>query len=198
MIMSERAAPPRRRLIRLARELAVFAAVVLVLLTARSVLADHYKVPTGSMIPTVAIGDRLFVNKAAYGLRLPFTDTYMFEWEGPAAGDVVVLRSPEDGRTLLKRVVAIPGDRIAVRDGRIRIGGATVAVEGEGDQLREQLGGRWHRLRLTAGGGSDFGPRRIPPRKYLVMGDNRGESHDGREFGLVDREAIWGLSLIHI
>ena len=91
-------------------------AVAFVLLSARSTLADHYRVPTGSMLPTVEISDRIVVNKAAYGLRVPFTDDYATHFEGPQIGDVVVLRSPEDGDTLLKRVVAIPGTTIEVRE----------------------------------------------------------------------------------
>ncbi len=82
---------------------------VLVLLSARSSLADHYHVPTGSMQPTVAIGDRVLVDKMAYGLRAPFGGVELVGSEGPAVGDVVVLDSPEDGVTLLKRVVATPG-----------------------------------------------------------------------------------------
>jgi signal peptidase I len=188
----ERRSLPRRVL----RELLFFGALVAALLSARSSLADHYQVPTGSMIPTVEIGDRIVVNKAAYGVRVPFSDTWAFELAGPERGDVVVLRSPEDGEVLLKRVVGIPGDRVVVRDGRIVLGGERLDVfETATGELRELLGAAWHSVRLDHGGGRDYGPVEIPAGQYLVMGDNRGLSHDGREFGLIDRGAIQGRAI---
>jgi signal peptidase I len=173
----------------------------LALFAARSSLADHYYVPTGSMIPTVSIGDRVVVSKLAYALRLPFTDVRLTTGGTPARGDVVVLRSPEDGTTLLKRVVAVPGDDVAVWGGRLWINGAlvpTVAAPGQAvpDAVyEERLGATGHAVRLTAGGGPDFGPTRVGPDQILVLGDNRGESHDGRAFGLVDRGAVLGKVL---
>ncbi|HEY0713077.1 MAG TPA: signal peptidase I [Polyangia bacterium] len=171
-----------------------------VLLAARSSLADHYFVPTGSMIPTVAIGDRVLVNKVAYSLRLPFSTVTVASFAQPTPGDVVVLDSPEDGRTLLKRVVAVPGDEVEVSGGQLRINGRVVPVEGNGDSgptalpaaLIERLGKIAHPIQLTNGGGASLGPIRLPADEFLVMGDNRGESHDGRAFGPVKREAIRG------
>ena len=123
-------------------------------LAARSSLADHYHVPSGSMIPTVEIGDRIMVNKLAYGLRLPLTGAYLYEGADPQRGEVVVLRSPEDGTTvLLKRIAGVPGDVVTLRD----------------------------RSEVV-----------VPEGHYFVMGDNRGNSHDGRDFGFVARDAILG------
>ena len=85
-------APKRSRLRRLVREVSVFMVLAFVLLSARSSLADHYQVPTGSMLPTVHIDDRILVNKAAYGLRVPFTSSFIAEFAGPQIGDTVVLR----------------------------------------------------------------------------------------------------------
>jgi signal peptidase I len=162
----------------------------------RSSVADHYFVPTGSMIPTVEVGDRVMVNKLAYGLRLPFTSVNVLPFSGPRPGEVVVLQSPEQADvTLLKRVVAIPGDEVAVRNGLLYINGVRAPVARDASGLWEDLGTGAHRLRLTAGGGLDFGPVRVGPGEYLVMGDNRGESHDGRAFGLVERQAILGRAL---
>src|SRR5436190_23961998 len=96
------ARPPRRPL-RWARDLFSLAGFALALFAARSTLADHYFVPSGSMIPTVEIGDRVIVNKAAYALRVPFSDLVVAQLHRPERGDVVVLRSPEDGITLLQR-----------------------------------------------------------------------------------------------
>jgi signal peptidase I len=172
--------------------LAVFA---LIFLSARSSLADHYLVPTGSMQPTVEIDDHILVNKAAYGLRVPFSSAYVARFAGPAVGDVVVLDSPEVDKVLLKRVVGVPGSVVEVAGGRIRIDGKLAPVEQRGNELYEQLGHADHALRLTRGGGPDWGPITIPADRYLVMGDNRGDSHDGRAFGLVSREAILGRAL---
>ncbi len=170
--------------------LGVFAAVML---TARASVANHYQVPTGSMRPTVQIGDRLLVNKSAYGIRIPLTNRYLKEWAGPRRGDVVVLDPPDGGETvLLKRVVAIPGDRVMVRAGLLWLNGKPVRISSGPDGLREHLGGRSHAIRLKGPPGPSFGPVRIPPRRYLLLGDNRGDSHDGRYFGLIPREKILG------
>jgi signal peptidase I len=187
--------PARSRARRIARELLAIAAFVLVLLSARSSLADHYTVPTGSMQPTVEIDDHILVNKAAYGLRVPFTNTYVARFDGPAVGDVVVLDSPEEDKVLLKRVVGVPGTRVEVRGGRVSIDGKPAPIEQRADGLHELLGGADHALRLSHGGGPSWGPVAIPDGRYLVMGDNRGDSHDGRSFGLVTREAILGRAV---
>lgn len=187
--------PVRSRGRRIARELLVTAAFALVLLSARSSLAGHYYVPTGSMQPTIEPDDRIIVSKGAYGLRIPFTSTYATEFEGPQIGDVVVLESPEEDKELLKRVVGVPGTHIEIRSGRIRIDGELAPVEEHGAMLFERLAETLHPIRLTDGGGPDYGPVAIPADHYLVMGDNRGESRDGRSFGLVRREAIHGRAV---
>ena len=186
---------PRSRARRIARELATLAAFALVLLSARSSLADHYTVPSGSMQPTVEIDDHILVNKAAYGLRVPFTSAYIAHFSGPAIGDVVVLDSPEEDKVLLKRVVGVPGTRVEVRGGRVSIDGKLAPVEQRADGLHELLGGADHALRLGRGGGPSWGPVTIPDGRYLVMGDNRGDSRDGRFFGLVTRDAILGRAI---
>jgi signal peptidase I len=180
---------------RIARELLVIAAFALVLMSARSSIADHYSVPTGSMLPTIEIDDRIVVNKAAYGLHVPFTSAYVTRFDGPKLGDVVVLDSPEEAKVLLKRVVGTPGARVEVRGGRILVDGKLARVEPHPDGLYERLGGAVHQVRITRDGGPDYGPVTIPEGRYLVMGDNRGDSHDGRSFGLVSREAILGRAM---
>ena len=184
------ATPKRRR--RWLRELASFAVLAFVLLSGRSSLADHYQVPTGSMLPTVQLDDRILVNKAAYGLRVPFTSTFVTHFQGPQIGDTVVLTSPEDGKVLLKRVIGIPGTTIEVHMGQISINGKLAPVEEIYGHYVENLAGTYHEVRLTRGGGPDYGPVTIPDGRYLVMGDNRGDSHDGRDFGLVTRDSILG------
>jgi signal peptidase I len=186
---------PVSRTRRIAREVLMIAVFALVLMSARSSLADHYLVPTGSMQPTVAIDDHILVNKAAYGLRVPFSSKYLTRFDGPAAGDVVILDAPDEDKLLLKRVIGVPGTQVEVRGGQVWIDGKPAPVEDRADGLHEQLGRADHTLRLTRGGGPDWGPVEIPADRYLVMGDNRGDSRDGRFFGLVTREAILGRAL---
>src|SRR5215470_630954 len=126
--MAKPTPPVRSKARRIARELLMIAAFAVVLMSARSSLADHYLVPTGSMQPTVEIDDRILVNKAAYGLRVPFTSAYVARFDGPQVGDVVVLDSPEEDKVLLKRVVGVPGTQVEVRGGRVVIDGKLAPI----------------------------------------------------------------------
>jgi signal peptidase I len=184
--------PRPRRLSPRLRAIVQLLVLVAAVLTGRASLADQYQVPTGSMEPTVAIGDRVLVNKLAYGLRLPLSQIYLARFARPARGDVVVLASPESGEVLLKRVVAGPGDRVAVAGGALTLDGVPVATRREAGQPVEELGRGPHPLGLEHGGGPAFGPVTVPPDCFLVLGDNRGNSHDGRAFGFVARRAILG------
>jgi len=175
------------------RDLLGVVVCVVVVLFARASLADHYVVPTGSMEPTVAVDDRVVVAKSAYGLRVPLTDFWLVRWGGgPQRGDVVVLESPEGGTILLKRVVGLPGDTITVHGGEISVNGTLVPVK---DGVEDLLG-KQHLIRLGDGGrefpNPDVPSAKLPANKYLVMGDNRGNSKDGRYFGLVDEDVILG------
>jgi signal peptidase I len=181
----------RRGVRKLLRDAVSLFAFMGVALTARASFADHYVVPTGSMIPTVQEGDRVVVSKAAYGLRIPMSRAWVFRWSEPARGDVVVLESPVDATILLKRVVAVPGDKISVRNGRLILNGKAV----ESTDSQEHLGDHSHALSLQDGGGPDFGPATVPPGKVLVMGDNRGNSRDGRSFGWVDVSSVLGEAI---
>lgn len=183
------------RVPKLARDVLSVGVLALGIFSARSSLADHYVVPSGSMRPTVEVGDRIFVNKVAYGIHLPFTKPYVVARSGPERGDVVVLDSPVEDVTLLKRVAAIPGDRVEVTGGRLLINGGEVTVETMGEGLVEHLGLEPHALRLTRGGGPDFPETKLRENQYLVLGDNRGESADGRYFGLVEGASIRGRAV---
>jgi signal peptidase I len=176
----------------LPRDLLTVATLATVLLGARASLADHYTVPSGSMEPTVAVGDQVCVNKLAYGLRLPASQVYVLHRAAPARGDVVVLDSPVDGKVLLKRVVAVPGDLVAVVDGRPVINGAAVPEHAEDGGLVEELGDHPHQVGTGFGGGPDLAPARVPEGRFLVLGDNRGNSQDGRFFGWVSGDTILG------
>ncbi len=182
----------RKRLQAVRREIVPILIACAVLCVARASLADHYRVPSGSMEPTVAVGDQVCVNKAAYGLRVPETELYITRGADPARGDVVVLASPADGVVLLKRIVAIPRDRVEIRGGRVVLDGAVAPVLTNADGTWETLGAHTHALGTDFGGGPDFGPTTVPRDEYLVLGDNRGNSRDGRAFGWVKRDAILG------
>ena len=181
-----------RPLRRVPRELVSVLFAAATALTARASFADHYIVPSGSMQPTVLVEDRVLVDKLAYGLRIPLTDVYLARFAPPNRGDVVVLTSPESGVVLLKRVVAIGGDRVRVHDGAVEINGRTVSIENDRGTWYERLGRRPHPLNLDNEGGPDFGPVVVPLGRMLVLGDNRGNSYDGRSFGFVPETALLG------
>lgn len=177
--LPRRAAPSRLRSF---LQVAGFAGALLV---TRASFADHYRVPSGSMEPTVEVADHVLVNKAAYGIRAPFTNAYLVGPAVPARGDVIVLTSPDDGIVLLKRVVAVSGDMVSVRGGHVRV----TPARGSETSAREGVD---FAISLDYGGGPDLLEQRVPEGKMLVMGDNRGNSRDGRTFGFVDVGSVLG------
>lgn len=182
----------KRQLRLLARELRAVALLLLGVMVARSTLADHYHVPSGSMEPALLTGDRIFVNKLAYGLRVPFTTVRIFGGDVVRRGDIVIFDSPRDGKRLVKRIVAVGGDEVAIRHGRLSINGRAVAIDETG--ASEQLGERVVRLNLVHGGGPDYHGR-VPSGQLLAVGDHRGNSVDGRMFGLIDATDVCGRAL---
>ncbi len=182
---------------------------LLIATSVKSSLADWNDVPTGSMQPTILIGDRIFVNKLAYDLKIPFTTYHLAKWSDPERGDIVVFFSPEDGKRLVKRVIGTPGDIISMRDNRLFINEKPVEYiqlqpkimnrfdsELKNDHifLSEQLIVKDHAvmLSLSRSSLSSFGPVTIPKGKYFMMGDNRDNSADSRFFGFIDRNLIVG------
>ncbi|MHC9086803.1 signal peptidase I [Luteimonas sp. RIT-PG2_3] len=161
------------------------------LFVARSSFANHYQVPSGSMQPTLQPGDRVVVDMRAYGLRIPFTDIALTGHAEPAPGDVVVFKSPDDGTRLIKRVVAVAGQRVALVDGRLWIDGRAL----EAGQDLERFDGKQIQLDLSDGGGPDIAPLVIPGGMALVLGDHRGRSADGRYFGLVRSHDLYARAL---
>ena len=165
--------------------------LLVVLMTVfRSSFADHYHVPTGSMEYTLMPGDRVVVDKTAYGLRLPLTTIDLFGAAAPARGDVVVFDSPVDGTRLIKRIVATGGDTVGLEAGRLSVNGEPI---GAGDN--ESYADREVVLNLQDGGGPDIGQRQIPPGMVLALGDHRGNSLDGRYFGLISESEIVGRAV---
>jgi signal peptidase I len=171
-------------------EWASFALFVLLLTIARSSFANHYQVPSGSMEPTLMPGDRIAVNMMAYGVRIPFTDVELIDRGEPQRGDVVVFKSPADGTRLIKRVVAVGGDTVALIDGRLWIDGEPLHSVDADDV--EYFGARAVHLNLRDGGGPDIDNGKIPDGMALVLGDHRGNSADGRFFGLVPMKSLYG------
>lgn len=183
-----------RLLGRLRRHLPLVA-IMSMLFLSRASLADHYKVPSGSMQPTIRVGDRIVVDKRAFGVRLPLTNRYLWRYERPTPGDVVVVDSPIEDKVLLKRVVATPGQRVEVRRGWLRIDGEWQMLEKDGEQIVEALGTKRHAISLASGGGTTLEETVLPEDCYLLVGDNRGDSLDGRVFGCVKAGAILGRAL---
>jgi signal peptidase I len=185
-------------------EVRVFLAMLLVVSSLRSALADWNDVPTGSMKPTIEEGDRVVVNKLAYDLKIPFTTLELFKWGDPQRGDIVVLFSPVDGTRLVKRVVGVPGDRIEMRENQLfvnghaakwkEIGSAEDTEQGSSLLVEENLAGRTHQVMFTPQipAVRSFSPMTVPAGRYFVMGDNRDNSNDSRFIGLIDRRRIVG------
>ena len=173
--------------------------LVVVMGAIRSSLADWNDVPTGSMNPTILEGDRIFVNKLAYDLKVPFTQWRLARWDAPQRGDIIVFESPADGTRLVKRVVGLPGDVVELRDDRLIINGQAVAYEdidesASGVRATELLDSRAHAIQVLplVRAMRDYGPVTVESGHYFVMGDNRDNSLDSRYFGTVRMDLIAG------
>jgi len=175
-----------------AREFGSIALLMLSLLAFRSSLADHYFVPSGSMQPTLLPGDRVVVDKRAYGLRIPFTQVRLGDGSSVQRGEVVIFDSPRDGKRLIKRIVAVGGDEVAVVNGHLLVNGEALADVRHPDV--EVFAERVVRLDLSSGGGPDYAGM-VPPGKLLAVGDHRGNSLDGRIFGLIDERSVYGRAV---
>ena len=175
----------------------------------KSVIADWNVVPTGSMKPTILEGDRIFVNKLAYDLKVPYTTWHLAQWDDPQRGDIVVFYSPEDGKRLVKRVVGVPDDTVALMNNQLIINGEKVNYDPvghetntkppsvwESDQYHfmEDLDGARHPIMITPHRPAmrSFGPVTVPEGCYWMLGDNRDNSADSRYFGFVERSRIVG------
>lgn len=196
--------------------------VIAVVFLLRSFVVEPFKIPSGSMIPTLLVGDLILVNKFSYGIRLPILHTKVIELGAPAHGDVMVFRFPKDPSVdYIKRVVGLPGDTVRFEDNRLTINDRLVALEAAGEfydsermvyikQYAEALGATPHRL-LTDLERPGFAPSTesfpfrdrcqytrtgltctVPPGHYFVLGDNRENSLDSRYWGFVPEQNIVG------
>lgn len=179
------------------------------MLLVRSAVADWYHVPSGSMYPTLVIGDRVVADRLAYDIKFPFTDIILKRLADPRRGDIVTFTSPEDGERLIKRIAGLPGDVVEMRGEELIVNGERAsyapapgeiaqhtAPDYSGQQLvfnESILGNRRpiivmpDRMALRS-----FGPVTVPEEHYLMLGDNRDASKDSRYIGFVKRELITG------
>lgn len=145
----------------------------------RGSFADQYLIPSGSMEPTLLVGDYILVDRTAYNLTLPYSSEHLLRTGSPRRGDVVVFSSPEDGVRVVKRIIAIPGDHVRIVDGHAEVNGSD---EGTAEFIQ----------RLPGGGWSEELEFDVPEDQYFVMGDNRDNSRDSRFFGFVPRVNLIG------
>ncbi|RKR06319.1 signal peptidase I [Kushneria sinocarnis] len=180
-----------------------FFPVLLVVLLLRSFLIEPFQIPSGSMRPTLKVGDFIVVNKFAYGLRLPVVHTRILDVGEPQRGDIMVFRFPQEPDVdFIKRVIGVPGDHIRYENKQLYVNGKPVpkellddapAANPEEDLLLEHLFGRDHRIYNNP---NDPGPQMreitVPPGHYFMMGDNRDHSNDSRYWGFVPENNIVG------
>jgi signal peptidase I len=177
-----------------------FFPVLLFVLVIRSFVFEPFRIPSGSMMPTLLQGDFIFVKKYSYGLRLPVTETKVVNTGEPERGDVVVFRLPKDPKiNYIKRVVGLPGDKVVYERHRLTINGEAVELERASDATREvpryveRLGERQHDIFITD---PDYSLRdgiyTVPDGHYFVMGDNRDNSRDSRFIGTIPDSHLVG------
>lgn len=177
-----------------------FFPVLAIVLVLRSFLVEPFQIPSGSMLPTLEVGDFILVNKFAYGLRLPVAGTKVVEIDDPQRGDVMVFKFPADGKTnYIKRVVGLPGDKIRYADKQLFINGELVPEKHLANLpplklFEEQLGDVTHHIyedqrRANLEGEGEW---LVPENSYFVMGDNRDNSNDSRYWEFVPDELVVG------
>ena len=166
------------------------AIAVLLALVIRTYLVQAFKIPSGSMEDTLAIGDHLLVSKFIYGTKIPFVDARVLTIRDPRRGDVIVFEYPEDpSKDFIKRVVGVPGDVVEGKDKKVYVNGKHYEnpheVHKEKDVIPKEMNPR-----------DTFGPVTVPADSYFVMGDNRDRSYDSRFWKFVRRDQIKGLAFI--
>ena len=177
-----------------------FFPVLIFVLIIRSFIFEPFRIPSGSMKPTLVVGDFIFVKKFSYGLRLPVTETKIIETGHPERGDVVVFRLPSNPSiNYIKRVIGLPGDEISFERQRLTINGKLMDLSANGEVFEqapvyiEDLDGRVHQTLIHDPGRSkQDGVYIIPEGQYFFMGDNRDRSKDSRYIGAIDEKYLVG------
>lgn len=160
---------------------------LIIALFIRTFVIQAFKIPSGSMIPTFSVGDRIFVNKYVYGAKIPFTDFYLPAVKQPRRGDIIVFMAPEDKKKdFVKRLIAVGGETVEIREGKIYINGK--AVNGP-DSVRSVY-------YLNSDPNGPYGlaghPVTVPKDSYYVLGDNSAHSRDSRYWGFVPKKNVLG------
>jgi signal peptidase I len=174
----------------------------------RTAIADWNPVPTGSMRPTILEGDVVFVDRLAYDLKIPLTDIVVTPLGEPRRGDIATFSSPRDGTRLIKRIVAVPGDRVAMQHGVLLVNGVAARYEDTDTTAEalapgvsttavhatERLSGSARHVQFLPelSAKRDFGPLTVPDGSYFMLGDNRDDSEDSRFIGVVPRHLLIG------
>jgi signal peptidase I len=203
-------------------QVSTLAVAVLIALAIRAFVVEPYRIPSGSMYPTLLIGDHLFVNKFVYGIKLPFTRIRLPALREPRRGDVVVFTVAKRGpqtfpadqhpelstEEFVKRIVGIPGDRLEFRDGRLWVNGEAVRSQPLAESFEDDLGRQLHMAEVSFDERSfrvlddpeialpEPPPVTVPPGRYFMLGDNRDHSKDSRFWGTVDLAELKGPALI--
>ena len=188
-----------------------FIVFMLLLGVFRTAVADWNPIPSGSMRPGLLEGDVVFVNRLAFNVKVPLTDVVLAHTGEPRRGDVVTFTSPSDGTRLIKRIVAVPGDVIEMRNERLIVNGRQASYTepeqliepiGEGrstlaQRFNETIGGHTHRIQVLPAveARRNFAPLSVGPGEYLMLGDNRDNSIDSRFIGLVPRHLLIGRAV---
>jgi len=183
-----------------------FAIAILLALFIRTFIVQAFKIPSGSMKPTLLIGDHLLVNKFVYGIKIPYADRVIIPVKNPKRGDVIVFKWPKDeSKDFIKRVIGVEGDVIEIKENQLFINSEGITTEHAGEfndedlyveELEEYLGDVKHSVLDREKGYEDFGPITVPENSVFVMGDNRDNSQDSRYWGYVTLNKIKGKALI--
>ena len=195
----------KKRLSKLWKENKSLFVFICLMLVFRSAVADWSDVPTGSMKPTIVEGDRIFVNKMAYDIRLPFTHISLIKLAEPQTNDIIIFDSVASDKRLVKRVIGVPGDKIAMKDNQLLINGQAITYQQTSTEKShinnhydntETINGHSHNIRTNnvASRLANFNQVTVPEGQFLVLGDNRDNSADSRVIGFVPRNEIVGRS----
>lgn len=177
-----------------------FFPVLLFVLVIRSFVFEPFRIPSGSMEPTLVQGDFIFVKKYSYGLRLPVTETKIIETGEPKRGDVVVFRLPSDPSiNYIKRVIGLPGDEVSYEDHRLSVNGRLMELDPVIDPAsrqqtvhEEQLDDRLHKIKVLLPRSRQDGTWTVPDGQYFMMGDNRDNSTDSRFISAIPESYLVG------